>query len=308
MAGTTQPQIGGSSGGNGGKVDDGDRKRSFKVLTYNLWIAPLVRWHPSENLEAICDFIRSTDPDLVCLQEVFDWRLGPLGFLCEKIFGGGTGWGPISWLFYFEGLLLPFFQTNHQARIISTLLPSLPYSLPSAPIPFARGHNQGLLVLSKHVLHRPLARYLPGVVVHTMGTQAFTLYPSQGEGRRKDAKEGIRFVNLHLVPNFETHPWKGRLLGWLGEKDVPRLQRQQLAAIGQEMRREGGEEGRWCAVGDFNVHGPEVLGVGSRVTEVTCPKEQHVLDHLVTALPYTYTVFPNVVLSDHYPVLATLEL
>jgi len=101
-----------------------------------------------------------------------------------------------------------------------------------------------------------------------MGTQAFTLYPFQGEGRRKDAKEGIRFVNLHLVPNFETHPWKGRLLGWLGEKDVPRLQRQQLAAIGQEARREGGEEGRWCAVGDFNVHGPEVLGVGSRVTEV----------------------------------------
>lgn len=31
MAGTTQPQIGGGSGGNGGKVDDGDRKRSFKV-------------------------------------------------------------------------------------------------------------------------------------------------------------------------------------------------------------------------------------------------------------------------------------
>jgi len=79
---------------------------------------------------------------------------------------------------------------------------------------------------------------------------------------------GIRFVNLHLVPNFETHPWKGRLLGWLGEKDVPRIQKQQLAAIGEEVTREGGREGRWCAVGDFNVHGPEVLGVGSRVTEV----------------------------------------
>jgi len=35
-----------------------------------VWIAPLVRWNPSENLEAICDFIRSTDPDLVCMQEV----------------------------------------------------------------------------------------------------------------------------------------------------------------------------------------------------------------------------------------------
>ncbi len=42
--------------------------------------------------------------------------------------------------------------------------------------------------------------------------------------------------------------------------------------------------------------------------QVTCPKEQHVLDHLVTPLPYTHTVYPDIVLSDHYPVLATLEL
>jgi hypothetical protein len=102
-----------------------------------------------------------------------------------------------------------------------------------------------------------------------MGTQAFTLYPSEDEAGREGGKEGIRFVNLHLVPNFETHPWKGWLLGWLGEKDIPRIQKQQLAAIGEEVTREGGREGRWCAVGDFNVDGPEVLGVGSRVTEVS---------------------------------------
>lgn len=31
MAATTRPQTGDGSGGNGGKVNDGDRKRSFKV-------------------------------------------------------------------------------------------------------------------------------------------------------------------------------------------------------------------------------------------------------------------------------------
>ena len=41
-----------------------------KVLIYNVWIAPLVRWNPSENLDAICAFVHGTGADVVCMQEV----------------------------------------------------------------------------------------------------------------------------------------------------------------------------------------------------------------------------------------------
>ncbi|TFJ86932.1 hypothetical protein NSK_002020 [Nannochloropsis salina CCMP1776] len=247
----------------------------------------------------------------------FDWRLGPMGFLCETLWGGGASFGPLSWFFYVEGLLFPVSQTCHQKRIIEALLPSLPHHLPSAPIPFGRGHNQGLLVLSKHPLHRPLRRYLTCTPVHHMGFQAFTVAPlpreGGGDGGEAGAREDIRFVNLHLVPNFQSHPWKGRVLGWLGERDVPRMQAKQLAEIGEEVGREGGKEGGtggrlWCVVGDFNVHGPRVLGVGSLVDQVTCPQEQHILDHFVSPLPYKYQVFADNTLSDHYPVLATFAL
>jgi hypothetical protein len=52
----------------------------------------------------------------------------------------------------------------------------------------------------------------------------------------------------------------------------------QLAEIGEEVGREGGKEGGtggrlWCVVGDFNVHGPRVLGVGSLVDQVSDQKE-----------------------------------
>lgn len=50
---------------------------SLQVLTYNVWIAPLVRWNPIENLEAICKFIESLDVDIVCLQEVSLFKEGP---------------------------------------------------------------------------------------------------------------------------------------------------------------------------------------------------------------------------------------
>jgi endonuclease/exonuclease/phosphatase family metal-dependent hydrolase len=49
---------------------------SLQVLTYNVWIAPLVRWNPIENLEAICKFIESLDVDIVCLQEVSLFKEG----------------------------------------------------------------------------------------------------------------------------------------------------------------------------------------------------------------------------------------
>lgn len=41
---------------------------------------------------------------------------------------------------------------------------------------------------------------------------------------------------------------------------------------------------------------------------MTCPGESHILDHFVTPLPYKYHVFSDNRLSDHYPVLATLQL
>jgi len=238
----------------------------------------------AESIGMVLSLPPSRPPSLPSfLPQAFDWRLGPMGFLCETLWGGGASFGPLSWFFYVEGLLFPVSQTCHQKRIIEALLPSLPHHLPSAPIPFGRGHNQGLLILSKHPLHRPLRQYLTCTPVHHMGFQAFTVAPLPREGRGKGgeagAREDIRFVNLHLVPNFHTHPWKGRVLGWLGERDVPRMQAKQLAEIGEEVGREGGKEGgtggrAWCVVGDFNVHRPRVLGVGSLVDQVSDQKEQ----------------------------------
>jgi len=42
----------------------------FRILTWNLWIAPLVRLNPAQNLPDIANFIQSQDADVICLQEV----------------------------------------------------------------------------------------------------------------------------------------------------------------------------------------------------------------------------------------------
>jgi hypothetical protein len=61
-----------------------------QILTYNVWIAPLVRWAPAENLDKICDFVRAQGADVVCMQEVC-WRVG-VG-VCVEVLGGGGGGG-----------------------------------------------------------------------------------------------------------------------------------------------------------------------------------------------------------------------
>ena len=42
----------------------------LSLLTWNLWIAPLVRVNPTQNIPGIVDFIQEQDTDVVCLQEV----------------------------------------------------------------------------------------------------------------------------------------------------------------------------------------------------------------------------------------------
>lgn len=42
-----------------------------QILTYNVWVAPLVRWNPSENLAKICAFIQEQQADVICMQEVY---------------------------------------------------------------------------------------------------------------------------------------------------------------------------------------------------------------------------------------------
>lgn len=60
------------------------------------------------------------------------------------------------------------------------------------------------------------------------------------------------------------------------------------------------------AVPLFNL--PLLLPPANCLLQVTCPQEQHILDHFVSPLPYNYKVFADNTLSDHYPVLATFAL
>lgn len=60
-----------------------------QILTFNCWIAPLVRWRPAENLDKICDFVRAQGADVVCMQEVGGCvSMGLLGLLCMQEVGG----------------------------------------------------------------------------------------------------------------------------------------------------------------------------------------------------------------------------
>eukprot|EP00952_Eustigmatos_sp_NYUAD-ZCMA_P011368 46240-Eustigmatos_ZCMA.PRE.1 len=44
------------------------RALPMKILTYNVFVAPLVRLCPSANIENIAKLIDSEDPDIVCIQ------------------------------------------------------------------------------------------------------------------------------------------------------------------------------------------------------------------------------------------------
>ena len=67
----------------------------------------------------------------------------------------------------------------------------------------------------------------------------------------------------------------------------------------------------WCVSNQSSTDGHSIhkpLSLSPCVSQVTCPNESHILDHFVTPLPYEYRVFSDNVLSDHYPVLATIQL
>ncbi len=52
-----------------GRPNPQHHRHTTQILTYNVWIAPLVRWAPAENLDKICDFVRAQGADVVCMQE-----------------------------------------------------------------------------------------------------------------------------------------------------------------------------------------------------------------------------------------------
>jgi hypothetical protein len=55
--------------------------KQLKVLTYNVWVAPLVRLRPAVNLKRIAQLVAKMDPDVVIFQEVsrssLEWTLEP---------------------------------------------------------------------------------------------------------------------------------------------------------------------------------------------------------------------------------------
>jgi len=90
---------------------------------------------------------------------------------------------------------------------------------------------QGLMILSKHPLLDIGGAYDKRMPIHHMGFLSATVQP---EG----IKDRLRVVNVHLVPNFEGH-WKGPILHFLGERDVPSIQAEQIEWVSQHVEPYG---------------------------------------------------------------------
>ena len=116
------------------------------------------------------------------------------------------------------------------------------------------------MILSKHPLKDIDGEYDKRMPVHHMGYLSATVQP-------KGVEDRFRVVNVHLVPNFEGH-WKGPILHFLGERDVPSIQAEQIQRVSEHVAPYGDD---WCVCGDYNFEGPSILGHHSRHQEITCP-------------------------------------